>query len=135
MKHRSTLLVLISLVLAFFLPLHSLAQAAPDTTQFAAPNQKADFYLTIGGGTLPFTYQWYKNGVAITGATASTYQIASYTDAAAGTYYVVVSNAAGSSTSNKVTLSTLVPPGPVTLGVKTTTATGTTTQATTTPTN
>jgi len=39
----------------------------------------------VSGGVGPFTYQWYKNGAAITGATSST-----YTATSAGTYYVRV---------------------------------------------
>jgi len=39
----------------------------------------------VTGGVGPFTYQWYRNGVAITGATGST-----YTATSAGSYYVVV---------------------------------------------
>ncbi|GAB4403870.1 MAG: hypothetical protein Kow00123_15320 [Anaerolineales bacterium] len=43
---------------------------------------------SVTGGKSPFTYQWYKNGVAIAGATGSTYTVKS-----AGTYKVVVKDA------------------------------------------
>ena len=47
------------------------------------------------------TYQWYKNGVAISGATAASYRISDVALAAsAGAYTVRVTNAAGSVTSN-----------------------------------
>jgi len=69
----------------------------------------ANFSVTAAG-TAPFTYQWYKNGTAIVGATASAYSIAAVTVASAGSYKVVVTNGAGSVTSNLATLSVLVPP-------------------------
>jgi kumamolisin len=52
----------------------------------------------IGSGTL--AYQWSKDGTAITGATSSTYFVASATAANAGSYTVVVSNILGSVTSS-----------------------------------
>jgi hypothetical protein len=51
-------------------------------------------------GTPAPTYQWKKNGVAISGATAASYVIASATSASAGTYSIVASNSAGSATSS-----------------------------------
>jgi hypothetical protein len=54
--------------------------------------------VTVSGSV---TYQWYLNGVAISGATGS-----SYTGSAAGTYTVVVSNAFGSTTSSAATINT-----------------------------
>jgi hypothetical protein len=52
-------------------------------------------------GTAPLTYQWLKDGVAISGATTSSLTLATATPATAGRYSVVVSNAAGSVTSNE----------------------------------
>ncbi len=49
---------------------------------------------TIESGSV--SYQWYKNGVKIDGATSST-----YTPTETGTYYVVVSNSSDSSKSEK----------------------------------
>ncbi len=43
-------------------------------------------------GSLPRTYQWYRNSTLIPGATGSSYTITSATLADAGDYYVVVSN-------------------------------------------
>ena len=50
------------------------------------------------------TYQWYKDGAAISGATASSYTIKSVKASDAGKYTVKVSNSAGSVTSSAATL-------------------------------
>jgi len=55
-----------------------------------------------GGGTL--VYQWFFNGSALSGQTSSTYLNGNATAGNAGAYTVVVSNAAGSATSNAATL-------------------------------
>jgi hypothetical protein len=65
----------------------------------------ASVTLTVtasGSGTL--SYQWRKGGVAISGATASSYTIAGVASGDAGSYDVVVTNANGSITSNAVAL-------------------------------
>lgn len=67
------------------------------------------FSVTATGGAL--SYQWYFNGNAIAGATASDYTITSAQTANAGSYHVVVSNFYGSVTSNTVQLT--VNPAPV----------------------
>lgn len=58
--------------------------------------------VATGGGTL--TYQWSRDGAAISGATAATYALAAAAIADAGAYQVVVSNAFGSATSDAVSL-------------------------------
>ena len=50
-------------------------------------------------GSPPFTFQWYRNGLPIPGATEQGYGVARVTDADEGDYHVVVSNHAGSSSS------------------------------------
>ncbi|MEP6504326.1 MAG: DUF3500 domain-containing protein [Betaproteobacteria bacterium] len=55
-----------------------------------------------GSGTL--TYQWYKDSSAISGATSSTYSIASAATSDAGSYYVTVANSGGTTTSSTATL-------------------------------
>ena len=55
-------------------------------------------------GTAPFTYKWYKDSAAISGATSSTYSIGSMQTANAGTYYAIVTNSVGSTTSDQATL-------------------------------
>jgi hypothetical protein len=55
------------------------------------------------------TYQWYKDGKAISGATDSSYTIKSVKTSDAGKYTVKVSNSAGSVTSSAATLTVNVP--------------------------
>ncbi len=66
--------------------------------------------FTVGAnGTAPF-YQWLKGGTPLAGATLSTLTFAPVSDANAGSYSVVVSNAFGSVTSSSSTLTVLDPP-------------------------
>jgi len=66
---------------------------------------QAATFSVAATGTAPLTYQWQKNGAAITGATATSYTTPVTTTADSGeTFRVVVSNTAGSITSNSVTL-------------------------------
>ena len=55
-----------------------------------------------GDGTLG--YQWYKDSTPISGATSSSYAIASASTSDAGSYDVVVTNSGGSTTSSSATL-------------------------------
>ena len=59
-------------------------------------------------GDGPLVYQWFKDGVAIAGANGATLTLTDVQAADAGSYYVVVTNAAGATTSQTVTLT--VPP-------------------------
>jgi hypothetical protein len=52
-------------------------------------------------GTAPFSYQWYENGAAVSGATGSSYTV---TPTATTSYYVVVSNSCGNVTSATATV-------------------------------
>src|SRR5262249_9577573 len=63
----------------------------------------ANFSVTAGG-TGPFTYQWRKNGVGLTGQNSATLTIASVATADSGNYDVVVSNSIGNVTSAYATL-------------------------------
>ncbi|PYB68153.1 hypothetical protein DMB44_05380 [Thermoplasma sp. Kam2015] len=49
---------------------------------------------SVSGGTSPYSYQWYLNGNAISGATSSTYSV-SYSSSGTYDYYVAVTDAAG----------------------------------------
>ncbi|MBL0210294.1 MAG: M4 family metallopeptidase [Holophagaceae bacterium] len=88
----------------------------------AITSQPASRSVTVGAtatfsvtatGTAPMTYQWRKNGTAITGATSASYTTpATVASDNGSTFSVVVSNSAGSATSTNATLTvTSVPPG------------------------
>lgn len=62
--------------------------------------------LSVGAtGSDPLAYQWFKDGVALTGATSANLALVNLGASAAGTYSVRVSNQAGSVTSNPAVLS------------------------------
>jgi len=62
-------------------------------------------FSVIAYGAATLNYQWRKGGVNISGATSSTYSIASAVASNAGSYDVVVTNSKGSATSTAATLS------------------------------
>jgi glucose/arabinose dehydrogenase len=68
----------------------------------------ATFSVTATGNPAP-TYQWRKGGANISGATSATYSISNVQPTHAGTYSVVVTNSAGSVTSNNATLTVTAP--------------------------
>lgn len=74
----------------------------PVSTSVAAGNSVT---LSVVASGTSLSYQWYKDGTAISGATAASYTIATTTSASAGSYTVVVSNTAGSVTSSAAVLS------------------------------
>ena len=67
-------------------------------------------FSVVATGTAPLSYQWYKGSSKISGATGSSYTISSAKSSDAGSYYVVVSNTAGSVTSTTVTLTVILKP-------------------------
>ncbi len=72
--------------------------------------QSATFSVA-GTGTGPFTYQWYLNGVAIPGATSSSYTTGATTGSQNGSVYTaIVTNAGGSVTSAPFVLTVNTPP-------------------------
>lgn len=89
------------------------AAVAPTITQQPASvtvtaGQPASFTVAATG-TAPLAYQWQRNGVAIAGATSTTYTVAATVlgDSAAA-FRAVVSNVAGSATSDAATLTVTV---------------------------
>jgi hypothetical protein len=69
----------------------------------------AVFMLTVAG-TSPFTYQWRFNGASLSGANGPVLSLTNVQVGDAGPYTVVVSNSAGSVTSQVATLTVLAPP-------------------------
>lgn len=84
-------------------------QPISQTVVAGSPTQ----FSVVAGGTGPFTYQWFKNGMAIPGATSSAYTtppvIASDNGSA---FTVTVSNAIGSVTSAAAVLTVTNPTAP-----------------------
>jgi hypothetical protein len=61
-------------------------------------------FTVTASSPAPQSYQWRKDGAAIAGATSATLALSNVQTSAAGSYSVVVSNAAGSVTSTAATL-------------------------------
>jgi hypothetical protein len=92
-------------------------ETAPDSLKIVAVS--ASHEVTAGKpvtlsvapmGAPPFTYQWFKDGVAIPGATAANLAFSQATVTDSGAYTVTVSNALGSATSNAFTLTVAFAP-------------------------
>jgi hypothetical protein len=77
----------------------------------AAPGDSVSFFVAISP-SLSVSYQWYKNDVAIGGATAATFSIASAQAGDAGAYRVRVTSAGGFVDSDSATLTIGAPPPP-----------------------
>jgi hypothetical protein len=75
------------------------------TNVVTTPGSSATFGVAATS-TLPLTYQWYLNGVPISGQTNSVLSLASVTAGSNGTYEVIVSNAVGTAVSWSATLKT-----------------------------
>jgi sugar lactone lactonase YvrE len=72
-------------------------------SQTVMAGASVQFSVTASGRPAP-TYQWNFNGTAISGATGSSYSLASAQAANAGNYTVTVTNAVGSVTSSQAAL-------------------------------
>jgi len=70
--------------------------------------------MASADGTAPVSYQWYDNGVPVSGATSSTLILANVQTSADGSYYVTASNSVGVATSDAAQL-TVTPTIPVPL--------------------
>ena len=81
-------------------------------SQTVNAGQTATFSVAATG-TAPLTYQWSKNGAAVSGATAATYTTPATSNTDNGTSFsVAVGNAAGTATSNAATLTVSAPVTP-----------------------
>ena len=86
--------------------------AAHPQNQAVRNGTSATFTVTATGNE-PLSYQWKQNSVDISGATSSTYTIGVTQRSDGGSYTVVVTNEAGSITSNAATLSVFTMAGPL----------------------
>lgn len=69
------------------------------------PYVGTSFTLSVGAqGTAPLTYQWLLNDAPVTGATQSSFTLNALTTNNSGAYSVIISNQAGSITSNPANL-------------------------------
>ena len=81
-------------------------------SQTVTAGQTATFTVAASG-TAPLSYQWRKNGVAISGATSSNYTTPPTTTSDSGSAFtVVVTNTAGTVTSSTATLTVNPAPAP-----------------------
>jgi hypothetical protein len=90
-------------------PAHLTVLQPPTITQqptniVALTNQSVAFNVIATGGS-PLAYQWYFNNAPVSSATGATLTLSQITTAAAGAYFVTVTNTAGSVTSSIVQLS------------------------------
>src|ERR1700675_2565776 len=120
--------------LVFCVTFCCVAFAQAVTTPPSITTQPVDKTVTVGQtayfsvkatGTAPLSYQGRKNGANITGATSASYTTPATTAADNGALFsVVVSNSAGSVTSNNATLTVKTPPTITTQPVNTTVTVG-----------
>jgi purine nucleoside phosphorylase len=78
-------------------------------SQTVTQGQSASFSV-VASGTALLSYQWTRNGTALAGASTSALTLANVQTTDAGSYTVVVANAAGSVTGAVTTLTVLIPP-------------------------
>ena len=77
------------------------------TSQTVTAGQTATFSV-VASGTAPLSYQWQKNGTAVSGATSSSYTTPAETTSDSGAQFtVLVSNSAGSATSSAAMLTVI----------------------------
>ena len=94
------------------------------TSRSVTAGQTASFNVTATGAA-PLSYQWNRNSTAISGATSSSYTTSATTSSDNGAQFtVVVSNNAGSATSNAAILTVNAAPAPGTISVLNYGATG-----------
>lgn len=74
----------------------------PSSTSIAAGGSAG--FSVVANGTATLTYQWYLNGIAVMGATNSSYTISGATSTNAGTYTAIVANLYGTVISSNAAL-------------------------------
>lgn len=78
--------------------------ATQPTANLSVQTAKEIKLSVVAAGTDPFTYQWFKNGTAISGAISADFSIATAATTDAGVYYCVVTNGCGTIQSGNSTV-------------------------------
>ncbi len=81
----------------------------PDSAGKSLSGDYVRLIAQIESGTPPFTVQWYKDGQAVSGATSITFEMPQAQIDDSGVYQCVVSNSAGSDSSEFVTVTVVDP--------------------------
>ena len=111
----------------FALPALLLGQGAPAPVVVTEPVGVTAYVgetatlTTALDGTAPISVQWYKNAVAVSGATATTLTVTAVVEADAGVYTLVATNAFGTATTQPVAILVLKRPQSITFAPATTT--------------
>lgn len=113
MKKLLSLLALLALPVLLLL---SASARAADVTEGFPPGTEITLVASADGIPAP-TFQWFKNGVALEGATTEILKLASITTNDVGRYTVVATNVAGTATSEGYNLQIWVPPSVPTIRV------------------
>lgn len=100
--------------LIFLLSSLLLCSSAHADAMTAAVGQKITIEVTANGSQ-PFTYQWYKNGTAISNATASTYVINAVAMTDDASYTATVTNSIDTTTSDAAVLTVIAALTPPTI--------------------
>lgn len=99
---------------SFALTVNRIARITTQPTNQAVSEGVNVQLSVVASGTGPLSYQWYFNGQSLSGASAATLSLNNIAVDKSGSYYVVVSNAGSSVTSNTANVS--VTPAIVTNG-------------------
>lgn len=100
-----------------FIFLASLAFAQQSAAPTRAALNKTVTLAVAADGTPPFTYQWFKDDIALPQQTADRLVLAPFAAEQVGLYHATVTNEAGSTTSNRVQLVPVKVPAKATITV------------------
>jgi hypothetical protein len=89
----------------------TIAPAITSTTSTLTPNKGASVSLIpVITGSLPMTYQWYRNGTTVSGATSKTLDLSNISTNQEGTYSIMAANMAGGASATVAIITVKDPP-------------------------
>lgn len=94
----------------FTLTMYRKARVTGQPSSLLVNEGTAQLLKVSASGTAPLSFQWYKNGTAISGATSRSLGFSSITAANAGSYYCKVSNPGATATSNTASVKIISTP-------------------------